>query len=85
MFIRRFIYSKNNQEYVAYSTGAGIAADAGGIKDPLSFVSKRFVFITRITPPPFHHAHTTGNPVLKKPTDLNHGFASKPSDQTIKF
>ncbi len=86
MFIRQVKYSKDNLGYLVYSTSEGIAIDAGGVEDILSFAEKNQIRIKYVSNTHSHQDHTPGNPALLKQTDA--GFIDCRqihSDQTLKL
>lgn len=68
MFIRQFKYSRDNLGYLVYSTSEGIAIDAGGVEDILSFSEKNHIHIQYVTNTHSHYDHTSGNKALLKKT-----------------
>jgi len=86
MFIRQVKYSKDNLGYLVYSTSEGIAIDAGGVEDILSFAEKNHIRIKYVSNTHSHHDHTPGNPTLLKRTDAQFIDCRQiNSDQTIKL
>lgn len=68
MFIRQFRYSTDNLGYLVYSTSEGIAIDAGGVDQILSFAEKNNIHITYVSNTHSHHDHTSGNNALLEKT-----------------
>jgi len=68
MFIRQVKYSKDNLGYLVYSASEGIAIDAGGVEDILSFAEKNQIRIKYVSNTHSHHDHTPGNPELLRRT-----------------
>lgn len=69
MFIRQFKYSTDNLGYLVYSTSEGIAIDAGGVEDTLTFADQNNIDIKYVTNTHSHYDHIPGNKALLEKTD----------------
>lgn len=86
MFIRQVKYSTDNLGYLVYSTSEGIAIDAGGVEDILSFAEKNQIRIKYVSNTHSHQDHTPGNQALLKQTGARFIDCRRIHfDQTLKF
>ena len=86
MFIRQVKYSTDNLGYLVYSASEGIAIDAGGVEDILSFAEKNQIRIKYVSNTHSHQDHTPGNHALLKQTGARFIDCRQiHSDQTLKL
>ncbi len=68
MNIQQFRYNADNLGYLVYSSGQGIAIDAGAVDEVIEFAKRNHIQIKYVTNTHTHHDHTSGNSGLLEQT-----------------